>query len=106
MSKKGRTSVVLLSSLVISLLFIPLVYLAYGAKVDRTLLNRRIALLDATEVASPTALQARYRLAREKILPILPPDPGYRFNSHGGIVVFDPANFSWEIGRASCRERV
>jgi hypothetical protein len=95
MSKKGRTSVLLLGSLVFCLICIPLAFLAYGAKLDRTALNNRMALLQATATANPTALQARYRTAREHILQILPPDPEYRLNPSGGIVVFDPANFSW-----------
>jgi hypothetical protein len=48
MSKKGRTSIVLLGSLVLCLICIPLAFMAYGAKVDRTALNRRIALLRIT----------------------------------------------------------
>jgi hypothetical protein len=93
MSKKGRTSVLLLGSVVACLICIPLAFLAYGANLDRTALNNRMALLNATVTASPTALQARYRTARERILPILPPDPDYKLNPSGGIVVFDPVNF-------------
>jgi hypothetical protein len=95
MSKKGRSSLVLLGSLVACLLLIPLAYLTYGARLDRVALNKRIALLESTAVTSPTAIQTRYRAARERILPILPPDPDCRLFPSGGIVVFDPANFSW-----------
>jgi hypothetical protein len=95
MSKKGRSSILLLGSLVVCLICIPLAFLAFGAKLDRGPLNNRMALLQATATASPNALQNRYRTARERILPILPPDPDYKLNPSGGIIAFDPANFSW-----------
>ncbi len=90
MSKKGRTSIFLLGSLVLALSCVPLAFLAYGAKLDRNTLNNRIADLESTEIASPAALQSDYRSVIESYLPILPPDSDFRCGTDRGIVVFDP----------------
>lgn len=94
MSKKGRSSVLLLGALVGCLLSIPLVFIANAARLDRTTLNKRIALLESRSIASPSALQAQYRADRLRMLPILPPDPDVRLNPSGGLVVFDTVNFA------------
>jgi hypothetical protein len=92
---RGKGSDILLVSLTAVLLLVPPAYLAIGALLDKDALDRRIVIMSATTAENPTALQARYRSARERILPILPPDPDCRLNPSGGIVVFHPANFSW-----------
>ncbi|MFO7534841.1 MAG: thrombospondin type 3 repeat-containing protein [Kiritimatiellia bacterium] len=94
MCKEGRFSILMLGSLVVCLVFCPLASEAFGAQVDRAALYRRIALLEATEVTSPTVLQSRYRTARERLLPILPPDPDVKLNPSGSIIVFNPVNFA------------
>jgi hypothetical protein len=94
MRKKWLSSVVWVSVFSVGLLLVSPVYLASAALLDRAALNRRIAALQATAVESPAALQARYRVVQQRNLPILPPDPDFTLNPFGGIVVFDPQNFT------------
>jgi RHS repeat-associated protein len=100
MSKKGRSSIVFLGIVTGILLLAPLVYLASAARVslNRQAVNRRISLLEKSSSESLSDLQAKYRLFRLKMLPILPPDSEVKLNHSGGIVVFDPANFTAVTG--------
>lgn len=66
---------------------------AFGNEPDKEALERRVALLEATEVAGPAALRSLYRVVREGLLAISPPDPDCRIGSSRGIIVFDPENF-------------
>jgi hypothetical protein len=96
MNLKGPSFTFFLGLSIVAFVF-PFVIPAYAARdrVDQEALNQRIALLQTTEVASPADLRSRYRTDRERLLPILPPDPSTKLNPSRGFVVFDPANFSW-----------
>jgi hypothetical protein len=96
MSKQGRASITLLGLVVAVLIVVPLAHLAFAGRFDRidqAALNRRIALLQDTELDGPAALQARFRTDVLRTLPILPPDPQLKLNPSGGVVVFDPTDF-------------
>jgi hypothetical protein len=100
MSKKGRSSVVLLGLVVSALLLVPLIYFALAAKfdpVDQDALNNQIEYLQSTAVDSPAALQARFLAERDLDLTFLMPGPEYDINHSAGFAVFDPQDFDgWE----------
>jgi YD repeat-containing protein len=96
MSKKGRSSVVLLGLVVSALLLVPLIYFALAARidpVDEEALNEQIEYLQATAVDSPADLQARFLAERDLDLTFLMPGPEYGINHSGGMAVFDPQDF-------------
>jgi hypothetical protein len=96
MSKKGRSSVVLLGLVVSALLLVPLIYFALAARidpVDEEALNEQIEYLQGTAVDSPAALQARFLAERDLDLTFLMPGPEYDINQSGVIAVFDPQDF-------------
>jgi hypothetical protein len=100
MSKKGRSSIVLLVMVVSGLLLAPLLYLALAAQfdpIDQDALDEQITFLQATAVDGPGALQARFLAERDLDLTFLVPGTEYGINHSAGFAVFNPEDFvGWE----------